>query len=50
MGHRVRAGEEEIVGQCIASTSHTHGRMADGDKRRSGADRGSGGSVVPGGR
>jgi hypothetical protein len=50
MGRRVSAGEEETVGRRIASASHAHGRTADDGKRRSGAGRGSGGSIARGGR
>jgi hypothetical protein len=50
MRHRVSVGEEETTGRCIALASQTHGRTADGGKRRGGAGRGSGGSVAQGRR
>jgi hypothetical protein len=50
MGHRVSAGEEDTAGWHITSASHAHGRTADGGKWCSGAVRGSGGSVVHGGK
>jgi hypothetical protein len=39
-----------MVRRRFALASHTHGRTADGGKRRGGAGRGNGGSVAQGGR